>query len=107
MKRLLLVLCLASASAALAQTKGPIAAIHGDIDKLSALYNDGFGRIDKEARHIAFGPVFKPDRHGAVAFFILSGVDLMNGHEEYIAVFAQGEGRSPPVAKERPYRLVA
>lgn len=107
MKRLLLCLCLLNALSALAAPTSPAAVIHRDIDKLVALYTDGFGYTEPRLRHIVFGPLFKSDSRDAVAFFTLAGVDLMNGYEEYIAIFAQGKGRSTPVAKERPYRLVA
>ncbi len=104
MKKLLLLLCLLVAPSAHAD---PAGTIHAEIDKLVALYTDGFGHFDRKSRRVVFGPLFKPNSRDAVAFFTLSGVDLMNGHEEYIAVFAQGEGRSTPVSKERPYRMVA
>lgn len=107
MKRWLLGLLLLNAPGALAASDNPAAIIRGEIDKLAALYTDGFGYNEPKWRHIVFGPLLKPDSNDAVAFFTLAGVDLTNGHEEYIAIFAQGEGRSTPIAKERPYRLVA
>ncbi len=107
MKRLILALFIVSASPALAQSKGSAAAIHAEIGKLVALYTDGLAAFDAQSRRVLFGPLFEADSRDAVAFFVLSGVGSTNGHEEYIAVFAQGEGRSTPVAKERPYRMVA
>lgn len=107
MKRLLLVPCLFGALTVLAQPAGADAALRSDLDRLTALYTDGFGSLDPGSRHVVLGPLFKPDSRDAVAFFTLSGVDLMNGYEQYIAIFAQGQGRSTPVAKERPYRMVA
>jgi hypothetical protein len=82
-------------------------AIDREIDKLVALHTDGFGYSKPKMRKVVFGPLFKPGSRDAVAFFTLAEVDLMNGYEEYIAIFAQGQGRSTPVAKERPYRLIA
>jgi hypothetical protein len=63
-----------------------------------------------------FGPIFAPDSKDAVAFFTLAGVSLMNGYEQYIAIFKQGQDRSiggaendfkTPTVKERQFRLVA
>ncbi len=107
MKRLLLVPFFFGALTALAQPAGADAALRSDIDRLAALYTDGFGSLDPASRHVVFGPLFKPGSRDAVVFFTLSGVDLMSGYEQYIAIFAQGEGRSTPVSKERPYRMVA
>ena len=107
MKKLLIALCLLNALVALAADPAPAASIHRDIDKLVALYTDGFGHNEPKWRHVAFGPLFDPKSTDAVAFFSVAGIDLTNGLEEYIAIFAQGQGRSTPIAKERPYRLVA
>lgn len=107
MKRLLAGLFLLNAFGASAAPGGSAAGIDRDVDKLVALYTDGFGYAEPRWRHVIFGSLFSADSKDAVAFFTLAGQDLMNGHEEYIAVFAQGAGRSTPVAKERPYRLVA
>lgn len=98
---------MASAPYAIAAPPNPAKGIHRDVDKLVALYTDGFGYSEPAWRHVVFGPLFKPDGRDAVVFFAVAGVSLMNGREEYIAVFAQGEGRRTPVAKERPYRMVA
>jgi hypothetical protein len=107
MKRLLLAICLAGALNAFAAQPDQAAAIHRDVDKLIALYTDGFGYSQAKWRHVIYGPLFKPGSKDAVVFFTLAGVELTNGHQEYVAIFAQGEGRITPVAKERPYRLVA
>jgi len=94
------------ASAALAESTSPGSAINRDVDKLVALYTDGFGHSEPTWRKIIFGPLFKPDSKDAIVFFAVTGMSLMNGRDEYLAVFAQGQGRSTPVAKERPYRMV-
>jgi len=108
MKNILLCLCLFFALSARAAEVSPTAAIHRDIDKLVALYTDGFGSNKAKSRFIVFGPLFNPESSDAIAFFTLNEVDLTNGYEEYIAVFAQGQGRRISGHKtERLYRLVA
>lgn len=116
MKRLLLGLFLLVLYGAEAAPNKAVTVIHGEIDRLVALYTDGFGYNQPKWRHVMFGPIFSPDSKDAVAFFTLAGVSLMNGYEQYIAVFAQGQGRSiggadndfkTPITKERPFRLVA
>jgi hypothetical protein len=106
-----LLLCCVNASAA---PTGSAVAIHRDIDKLVSIYNDGFDRSKTKPRHLAFGALFgaasDTDRQDAVAFFALSGVDLTNVHQEYIAIFVQGQGRDLSEhegPKERPYHLIA
>jgi len=81
---------------------------------LVLIYNDGFDRSKTKPRHVAFGSLFGPasdtERQDAVAFFALSGVDLTNVHQEYIAIFVQGQGRDLSEndgPKERPYHLIA
>ena len=107
MKRLLLCLCLLTVLNLQAAPANPASAINQDVDKLVALYTDGFGYTEPKMRHVIFGPLFDAKTKDAVVFFTLAGVDLMNGYEDYIAIFAQGKGRNTPVAKERPFRLVA
>ncbi len=85
----------------------PAGFIDREVDKLVALYSDGFSTSEPTLRRVTFGPVFAKDSTDAVAFFTLEGVDMTNGHEEYLALFAagQGKGRAPgPV--ERLYHLV-
>jgi hypothetical protein len=94
--------------AALAGSNSAAAPINRDIDRLIAIYTDGFGYNNGKSRHIVFGPLFAPDSMDAVAFFTLNEVDLMNGYEEYIAIFAKGQGRKIPDYKdERPYRMIS
>jgi hypothetical protein len=107
MKRQLLCLYLLIALNVQAAPANPASAINQDVDKLVALYTDGFGITEPGMRHVIFGALFEAEAKDAVVFFTLAGVDLMNGYEEYIAIFSQGKGRSTPVAKERPFRLVA
>ena len=97
---------LLSASAA---PVGPAAVIHREIDKLVALYTDGFAYNTAKMRHIAFGSLFDTERQDAVAFFSLGGVDNSNVDFEYVAIFAQGQGRDMSHVKgpkERPFHLV-
>jgi len=77
------------------------------VDKLIALYNDGFGTSRAGSHRLVFGPLFKDGAKDAIVLFTIAGQGLTNGHREYIAIFAQGEGRSTPIAKETPYRLIA
>ena len=94
--------------AARAGSNSAAAPINRDIDRLIAIYTDGFGYNNGKSRHIVFGPLFAPDSMDAVAFFTLNEVDLMNGYEEYIAIFAKGQGRKIPDYKdERPYRMIS
>lgn len=111
MKQLLLCLYLLSSLSAIA---APAAVIDREITKLVALYTDGFGYNAAKMRHVTFGPLFDTEgtaeRQDAVAFFSLGGVDNSNVHFEYIAIFAQGQGRDMSDVKgpkERPYHLVA
>jgi hypothetical protein len=111
MKLLVIFFLLCSLSANAAPTSAA-AAIHRDIDKLISLYNDGFDRSKTKPRYLGFGALFgsETDRQDAVAFFALSGVDLTNVHQEYIAIFVQGRGRDLTEhggPKERPYHLIA
>jgi hypothetical protein len=94
MKRLLLGLFLLGLYSTEAAATSAAKAIHGEIDKLVALYTDGFGDNQPKWRHVMFGPIFAPDSKDAVAFFTLAGISLMNGYEQYIAIFAQGQDRS-------------
>ena len=110
MKKLLPCLYLLASLSAIAAPTGPEALIHKDIDKLVAVYSDGFAYSNAKMRHLAFGPLFHKDRRDAVAFFALGGVDNSNVHFEYIAIFAQGQGRDMSEMKgpkERPYHLLA
>jgi len=100
-----LILCFVAFGARAAEPH-PLASIHKDIDRLAAAFSDGFGQDDRKRRWIKTGPLFGQDEEGAVAFFALSGLDLMNGTEEYMAVFARGQDREVPKAKEKPYRLI-
>ena len=109
MKRLLLCLVLLSSLSAFAAPTGSAAAIDREISKLVALYTDGFAANSAKLRHVSFGSLFDTDRQDAVAFFALTGVDNSNAHFEYIAIFAQGQGRdmsSTGGPKERPFHLV-
>ncbi|WP_146747801.1 hypothetical protein [Paramagnetospirillum kuznetsovii] len=47
------------------------------------------------------------DGEAAVAFFIIQGISMMNGFEEYMAVFRKGQDRATPTSPEKPYRLTA
>jgi hypothetical protein len=110
MKRLLTLFLLLNAMSANAATTGPAALINKEVTKLVALYTDGFGYNDAEMRRVTFGPLFDKDMQDAVAFFALGGMDNTNVHFEYIAIFAQGQGRdasSHGGPKERAYHLVA
>lgn len=108
MARLVLVLSLLllHSTAVLAAEQKSTAILNKEIDKLVALYTDGLAS-SQSYRHLLFGAIFDEESADAVAFFVLPGIDLMNGYEEYIAVFAQGQGRKTPVSKEKPYRLIA
>jgi len=110
MKTLLLCLFLLNPlAAAAAPPTGPAALIHRELDKLVALYTDGFSSNDAQSRHVVFGSVFDTERQDAVAFFSLAGVDNSNVDFEYIAIFAQGQGRDMSAMKgpkERPFHLV-
>lgn len=110
MKRLLIFILLLNALSANAAPTGPAAVIDKEVTKLVALYTDGFGFNDAGMRRVTFGPLFDKDRQDAVAFFALGGMDNTNAHFEYIAIFAQGQGRDASSAggpKERAYHLVA
>lgn len=115
MKQLLLYLCLLSSLSAIAAPSDLVQAalIDREITKLVALYTDGFGYNNVKMRHVTFGSLFetegKAERQDAVAFFSLGGVDSSNVHFEYIAIFAQGQGRDLSDVKgpkERPFHLV-
>ena len=109
MKKLLLGLYLVSSLVATAAPAGPAAVIDREITKLVALYTDGFATNSYEMRHVAFGSLFDTNRQDAVAFFALGGMDNSNAHFEYIAIFAQGQGRDMSRVggpKERPFHLV-
>lgn len=108
MKRMLFCLCILSSLSAFAAPTGSTAVIDREIAKLVALYTDGFGHNDAAMHHITFGSLFN-DKQDAVAFFSLAEMDNSNVHFEYIAIFAQGQGRdmsSVRGPKERPYHLV-
>ena len=110
MKRMLCIFLLCSFSA-IAAPNDPAALIDQELTKLIALYTDGLASNDARSRHVTFGSLFDdPKRQDAVAFFSLQGVSLSNVHQEYIAIFAKGQGRDLSGAKgptERPYHLVA
>ena len=110
MKKLLLCLSLVSSPSVITAATGPTAVVHREIDKLVALYTDGFAYNSVDMRHVTFGSLFDTKRQDAVAFFSLGGVDNSNVDFEYIAIFAQGQGRDMSAAKgpkERPFHLVA
>ena len=110
MKRMLCIFLLYSLSA-IAAPNDPGALIDQELTRLIALYTDGLASDDARLRHVTFGSIFDDnERQDAVAFFSLQGVSLSNVHQEYIAIFAKGQGRDLSGAKgpkERPYHLVA
>ena len=110
MKRLLCLLLFYSLNA-IGAPNDPAALIDQELTRLIALYTDGLASNEAKLRHITFGSLFDdPERQDAVAFFSLQGVSLSNVHQEYIAIFAKGQGRDLSRAKgpkERPYHLVA
>jgi hypothetical protein len=99
-----LVVSVAAVAVAAPQSKTPI---QKDIEKLVALYSDGFATSYPKYWHIEFGKIFGGSREDAVAIFSIEGFDGGNDDHQYLAFFEAVDMEPAVNGKNRPFRLVA
>jgi hypothetical protein len=107
MRRALLITLVVSVATIALPSPQPKTVIQKDIEKLVALYSDGFVTSYPKYWHIEFGKIFGGSREDATAIFSIEGFHGGNDDHQYLALFEAVDVAPTVSGKNRPFRLVA